>query len=103
MDQGDLHLAPSGPAYALVASMKYVSLLLGVALIYYIFVRSSPVSEVSKEITASEAAPLTSGPRETNAASPSAPAQAHTSLKQPIDRTRTVLDQVKQRNGNGEF
>ena len=76
--------------------MKYVSLLLGVALIYYIFVRSSPVAEVTREVTAAEAAPLTTGPRETNAL-------AHTALKQPIDRARTVLDQVKQRNGNGEF
>ena len=76
--------------------MKYVSLLLGVALIYYIFVRSSPVAEVTREVTAAEAAPLTTGPRETNA-------PAHTALKQPFDRTHAVLDQVKQRNGSGEF
>lgn len=83
--------------------MKYVSLLLGVALIYFIFVKSSPVAEVTKEVTSAEAAPLTTGPRETNAASPSAPSAAHTALKQPLDRTRAVLDQVKQRNGNAEF
>ena len=76
--------------------MKYVSLLLGLALIYYIIARNSPVAEVTKEMAAPEVAPLTSGPRETNA-------PAHTALKQPIDRTRAVLDQVKQRNGNGEF
>lgn len=79
-----------------------MSLLLGVALIYFIFVKSSPVAEVTKEVTAAEAAPLTAGPRETNAASPAA-SQAHTALKQPLDRTRAVLDQVKQRNGKGEF
>ena len=84
--------------------MKYVSLLLGVALIYYIFVRASPVSQVTREVTSSEAAPLATGPRETDAASRSAAGQAaHDALKQPLDRTRAVLDQARQRNGNGEF
>ena len=81
-----------------------MSLLLGVALIYFIFVRNSHVDPVVKEVTASGAAPLTTGPRETAAASRSAAGQAaHDALKQPLDRTRAVLDQVKQRNGNGEF
>jgi hypothetical protein len=86
--------------------MKYVSLLLGVALIYYVFVRNSHVDPVVKEVTASEVAPLTTGPRETKAAATpqSAAGQAaHDALKKPLDRTRAVLDQVKQRNGNGEF
>ncbi len=86
--------------------MKYVSLLIGVALIYYIFVRSAPVAPVVKEVTASESAPLTTGPRETAAAAtPSSAAgqAAHQALKQPLDRTRAVLEQVKQRNGKGEF
>lgn len=81
-----------------------MSLLLGVALIYFIFVKSSPVAEVTKEVTSAEAAPLTTGPRETNAAAPSAAGQAaHDALKKPIDRTRAVLDQVKKGNGNAEF
>jgi hypothetical protein len=76
--------------------MKYVSLLLGVAVIYYFLARSTPVASVKEAVTAAEVAPLTTGPRET-AAPPS------NALKRPIDRTHEVMEQVKQRNGNGEF
>jgi hypothetical protein len=76
--------------------MKYVLLLLGLAAIYWFLVRSAPVKPVVEAVTASEVAPLTSGPRATAA-------PAGTALKRPIDRTNAVLDQVKQRNGDGEF
>jgi ABC-type microcin C transport system permease subunit YejB len=75
--------------------MKYVLLLLGVALIYYFLVRSAPVVPVAQAVTAQEVAPLT-GSRE-------AAAPAATALKRPLDRTHAVLDQAKQRNGGGEF
>jgi hypothetical protein len=80
--------------------MKYVFLLIMVALVYLFLVRKAPVAPVVKEITQQEAAPLTTGPA--NAPAP-APAQSSNSLKRPIDRTKEVLNQVKQRNGNGEF
>ena len=76
--------------------MKYVFLLIAVAVIYYFLARSSPVASVKEVVTAQEVAPLTTGSRETAA-------PAGTALKQPFDRTHAVLDQVKQRNGNGEF
>ena len=76
--------------------MKYVLLLLGLATIYWFLIRSAPVAPVVQAVTASEVAPLTTGPRATVAPASSA-------LKRPIDRTNAVLDQVKQRNGNGEF
>ncbi len=75
-------------------------LLIGVALIYYVISKNAPVKPVVQAVTAQEAAPLTTGPRH---AAPPPAAPATTSLRRPLDRTRSVLDQVKQRNGNGEF
>ena len=77
--------------------MKYLFLLAAVAVVYFVLARNSPVTAVTEAVTASEAAPLTTGPRE-----PAAPA-ATSSLKAPLDRTHTVLEQVKARNGAGEF
>jgi hypothetical protein len=76
--------------------MKYVLLLLSVAVIYYFLTRSSPIAPVAQTVAAQEVAPLTTGSRE-------AAVPASTALKRPFDRTHAVLDQVKQRNGNGEF
>lgn len=75
--------------------MKYVLLLAGVAIIYFILCRAVPVAQVKDAVTASEVAPLTTGGRD---AKPAA-----TALKRPFDRTNAVLDQAKQRTGDGEF
>lgn len=83
--------------------MKYVFLLITVAAVYFFLIRKAPVTPVVKEITQQEAAPLTSGPNNAPATAPAAPAQGTNALKRPIDRTKEVLNQVKQRNGNGEF
>ena len=77
--------------------MKYLFLLAVVAVVYFVLARNTPVSSVTEAITASEAAPLTTGPRE-----PAAPA-ATSALKAPLDRTHAALDQVRQRNGAAEF
>ena len=77
--------------------MKYVLLLLGVAFIYFVLIRKAPVQQAAQTVTAQEAAPLTTGPRDQT------PATSSTAIKRPLDRTHAVLDQVKQRNGNGEF
>jgi hypothetical protein len=77
--------------------MKYLYLLAGVAVVYFVLGRQSHVAPVVQTIVASEAAPLTTGPR----AEASAPGT--NSLKNPIDRTHAVLEQVKARKGNGEF
>lgn len=69
-------------------------LLAGVALIYFLLVRQTPVAPVVQAVTAQEAAPLTTGPRNPPASS---------ALKQPLDCTRAALGQVRQRNGDGEF
>ena len=77
--------------------MKYLFLLAAVAVVYFVLARNSPVTAVTEAVTASEAAPLTTGPREP------APPAATSSLKAPLDRTHNVLEQVKARNGAGEF
>ena len=83
--------------------MKYVFLLATVAVIYFFWARQVPVTPVVAEITQQEAAPLTTGPRGGPATATATPAERTNSLKRPIDRTREVLNQVKQRNGAGEF
>lgn len=77
--------------------MKYLFLLAAVAVVYFVLARHTPVSAVTETVTAAEVAPLTAGPRE-----PAPPAATH-ALKAPLDRTHAVLDQVKQRNGAGDF
>src|SRR4051812_15909237 len=67
VNQGDLHRAPSGAGHAVVARMKYVSLMLGLVAVYYFLVRSAPVKPVAEVVTAAEVVPLTTGPRETAA------------------------------------
>jgi hypothetical protein len=84
--------------------MKYVFILATVAAVYFFIFRKAPVAPVVSEVTQQEVAPLTSGPRGGEASpAPNAPARASDYLKKPIDRTKEVLQQVKQRNGDGEF
>jgi hypothetical protein len=84
--------------------MKYVFLLATVAVVYFFIVHKPSVAPVVSAVTEQEAAPLTSGPRGGEATpAPDAPARASDYLKKPIDRTKAVLEQVKKRNGDGEF
>lgn len=77
--------------------MKYVLLLVAAAVAYGILARTAPVKPAIQAVTQQEAAPLTTGARDPGTA------PAGSALKRPLDRTHEVLDQVKQRNGNGEF
>ena len=77
--------------------MKYLFLLATVAVVYFILARNTPVHSVKEAVIQTEVVPLTTGPREP------APPAATSSLKAPLDRTHAVLEQVKQRNGAGEF
>lgn len=71
--------------------MKYAALLVTLAIVYWMFVRVSPLAEVTESMAAPELAPLTSQPE--------APALPPTNaLKRPLDRTHQVLEQVGQRN-----
>jgi hypothetical protein len=86
--------------------MRVVAILIVVAIVYLVLARRSPVSTAVEAMKESEAVSLSSGPRPA-AAPPTAPAPtapaASSGLRAPIDRTHAVLDQVKQRNGAGEF
>ena len=97
MHERDFQAARFGPRTAPSASMKYLFLLAAVAVVYFVLARNTPVNSVKEAVIASEAAPLTTGPREP------APPAATNALKAPLDRTHAVLDQAKARNGAGEF
>jgi hypothetical protein len=83
--------------------MKYIFLLATVAAVYLFLAHKAPVAPVVTEITQQNAASLSSGPNNAPANAPTAPTAGTNYLKRPIDRTKEVLNQVKQRNGNGEF
>jgi hypothetical protein len=83
--------------------MRIVALLIVVLGVYLYFVRHSPVAPVVDEITAVEAAPLSSGPRAAATPAPTTAARTPGALIRPINRTNEVLGLVKKRNGNGEF
>lgn len=76
--------------------MKYLGLLVALVIVYLILARESPIDQVKDAIVATEAAPLSQGGRDP------APGAVST-LKRPLDRTHEVLEQVKTRNGDGEF
>lgn len=87
--------------------MRYVAILAVVAIVYFVLVRRSPVAEVKEAVAQTEVQPLTQGPKP--AAAPAAgqtaaaPAPASSGIRRPIDRTHAVLNQVKGRNGGGDF
>ncbi len=78
--------------------MKYLALLVGVAIIYLIFIKQSPVASVTEAITQTEITPTVSG------APTATPAPVSGSgLRRPFDRTHAALDAVRARNGASEF
>jgi hypothetical protein len=83
--------------------MKYVFLVATVAALYFFLVKKPSVAPVVSLVTQQEAAPLTSGPRPDATPAAATPSDHSNFLKRPIDRTNQVLNQVKQRNGDGEF
>ena len=83
--------------------MKYVFILATVAGVYFFLLHKAPVTPVVQAVTQQEAAPLSNGPRGNTAPEPASPAPRTNFLKRPIDRTQEVLNQVKARNGGGEF
>ena len=87
--------------------MKYLALLGALAIIYILFKQLNPVASVQEAVTQTEitptvpaVAPATRAPVPT--VTP-APAPSTTGLRAPITRTRSALDAVRKRNGDGEF
>ncbi|HEX8311393.1 MAG TPA: hypothetical protein VF614_08760 [Chthoniobacteraceae bacterium] len=76
--------------------MKYLFLLATLVVGYYLLSRDTPVTAVTETLAETKAAPNISA----TASGTTSPSNA---LKRPLDRTNATLDQVKQRNGAGEF
>jgi hypothetical protein len=83
--------------------MKYVGILAVTVIILYVYrnggAPSNRVEEANREFAATAPATPAAAPR-TASAQPAAPSS---NLRRPIDTTRSVLKQVKARNGEGEF
>ncbi len=78
--------------------MRIVAIVVVLAIVYYIYGRNGDKTSLQNRVAEAQAeaakvmpAPQAAQPPPTN------------SLRAPMDRTRQVLDQVKQRNGKGEF
>jgi hypothetical protein len=82
--------------------MKFIALLLGMAIICVLVVKRAQPSQVAEAMREADAVvqPVSNAP---TTPLPAAANRNTTGLRAPLDRTRSVLDQVKQRNGNGEF
>jgi hypothetical protein len=80
-----------------ITGMRYILLIMTVAIIYIVIARSGSITPASKAITESMDA---ANPQ----ASAGAGASPHTNaFKAPLDRTHEVLDQVKKQNSGGQF
>jgi hypothetical protein len=83
--------------------MRLLSLVVVMAIIYFAYSKRITPGKDSTSAAMQDfeqtAPPST---RPATAAAP-APAASNSNLRAPIDRTRAVLEQVKKRNGNGEF
>lgn len=83
--------------------MRLVGLLVVVAIIGFFWSRRGRNGSAS-EIDEILATPAPAGAAVSNASASNSQAQpASSGLRRPIDRTRSVLEKVKGRNGNGEF
>jgi hypothetical protein len=65
----------------------------------------SAMSEFDKTVPAERSSnpQAPARPASATTAATTSPSPATSNLRRPIDRTRAVLEQVKQRNGEGEF
>jgi hypothetical protein len=96
---------PAGIITAGMGGMRFVALLVVVAIIYAVWshrVRTGSVTEAMKEADAVAAQPVAQATTIRPAAS-AQPASSPSGLRAPMDRTRAVLNQVRQRNGDGDF
>jgi hypothetical protein len=85
--------------------MRFVALLIGMAIVCVLVVKRAQPSQVAEAMQEADAvvAPVNSGSAATPAPVNGSPAGGTSGLRAPLDRTRGVLNQVKQRNGANEF
>jgi hypothetical protein len=77
--------------------MRYIILLVAVAIIYVVLARSSSITPAATAISESMNA---ANPQASPGASPAGHADA---LKAPLDRANAVLDQVKKQKSQEQF
>jgi hypothetical protein len=93
----------------LKASMRLLGIVVALGVVLYMYkqrLEPGKDSVDSAMVEFDKTAPAPSGTPAKTAAAPTstqAPAPASSNLRRPVDRTRAVLEQVKQRNGDGEF
>jgi hypothetical protein len=86
--------------------MRYVALLIVVAIIYFAWSRRGPVTSVDSAMKEADAVAATATPYPATVYPPAQPAQTgqpSSGLRRPIDRTRAVMDQVNQRAAESSF
>jgi hypothetical protein len=76
-------------------------MLVVLGIIGFAYSRWSKSPDAMKEVDAVMGTPVPQAQAATPAPAPAG--QPSSGLRRPIDRTRQVLEEVKQRNGNGEF
>ena len=85
-------------------NMRLLSLVVVLGIIYYAYSRRitpgpNSVDTAMTEFSKTAPATASSSPSSSSTSQPA----PQGNLRRPIDRTRAVLDQVKQRNGSGDF
>ena len=83
--------------------MRIVAIVVVLAIVYYIYGRNGDKTSLQNRVADAQAEAAQVMPAPQSAQPPAAQPPPTNSLRAPMDRTRQVLDQVKQRNGKGEF
>ena len=83
--------------------MRIVGIVVVLAIVYYIYGRNGDKTSLQNRVAEAQAEAAQVMPAPQSAQPPAAQPPPTNSLRAPMDRTRQVLDQVKQRNGKGEF
>ena len=85
--------------------MKLLGLIAVVAVVFYMYQQRLEPGKDSVQAAMTEFEQTAPAASQTKRATVStgAPQPATSNLRRPIDRTRKVLEQVKRRNGDGEF
>jgi hypothetical protein len=88
--------------------MRFVALLVGMAIVCMLVLKRAQPSQVAEAMREADAVVEPVNTASAGSSSTAKPAATQstpstTGMRAPLDRTRSVLNQVKQRNGGGEF
>lgn len=89
--------------------MRLLAVVAVLAIVYYLYSqrmggKSDSVNSAMDEYAKTVPAATQPAPgKQSTASKPAAPAPQSSGIRRPIDTTRNVLEQVKKRNGDGDF